>query len=292
MANEIGNTELTATKQEIITELAQRALISESVLMPTFRDLSTFAGKGMSQISFPKNSALFTVENRASATAGTNQSLAFAKDTMDLDVRAHIQWVVDTDDEMESSLDVQRELIERASREHARDFDARAIVKMEAAGITTTTAGTISQDIVLEMRQILLQNKANPRDLWLAVAPAQEAALLKIDPFVAADQYGSAIVPMGVLGTLYGVKVVVTPELGDSQYFMYEREGFGFALQRGPAFDESPKPEFGVNAKLQVLAQKYGQLALQQGVPGAFQADGSTALGAAESALIVKDNNA
>ena len=290
MANEIGNTELSATKQELITEIAQRALISESIYMPTFRDLSSRAVKGASQVSFPKNNNLFTVENRASATAGTNQALAFGKDTMDLDVRAHIQWVVDTDDEIESTLDVQRELIDRAAREHARDFDARAIVAMEADAITTTTAGDVDQDIVLEMRRILLKNKANPRDLYLSVAPAQEANLLKIDPFVSAEKYGSAIIPQGVLGTLYGVKVIVTPELGDQQYFMHEREGFGYALQRAPAFDEAPRPEFGVNAKLQVLAQKYGQKTLQVGVPGAFLADGTTAI-TTQSALIVKDNN-
>ena len=160
MANEVGNTELSATKQEIITEIAQRALISESKLMATMSDFSNRAVKGASQVSIPKYSSLFTVENRASATAGSNQNPAFAKDTMDLDVRAHIPWLIDSDDEIESTLDVQAEYIRHASAEHARDFDARAIVKMEAAGITTTTAGDVSQAVVLEMQRILLKNKA------------------------------------------------------------------------------------------------------------------------------------
>lgn len=291
MANEIGNTELSATKQTVITEIAQRALIAQSVLMPTFRNLSQYAGKGYKSISFPKNSSLFTVENRASETAGTNQQPAFAVDTLDLDVRAHIQWLVDSDDEMQSSLNVQQELIVRASAAHAADFDARAIVKMEAAGITTTTAGVITQAIFLEMRKVLLTNKANPANLWFACSPASEALLLKIDPFVSAQQYGSAIVPSGVLGTLYGVKVVMSPQLGADQFFMYENDGFGYALSRGPAYDEVKSPNFGVGAVLSVLAQTYGQKALQIAVPGAFKADGSTALGAAESGLIVKDNN-
>lgn len=291
MANEIGNTELSATKQEIITEIAQRALISASVFMATLRDLSSRAVKGASQISFPKNTSLFTVENRASATAGTNQLLAFGKDTMDLNVRAHIQWVVDSDDEIESTLDVQAELIDRASREHARDFDDRVITEMEAVGFeTTTAAAAITQAIVLEMRTALLNNKARPEMLWLAVDPANEAELLQIDPFVSADQYGRAIVPDGVLGTLYGVKVIVTPELDADEYFMYESDGVGFALQRAPAFDESPEPQFGVNAKLQVLAQKYGIKGLQVDVPGATNAAGGALSG--ESALVVKDNNA
>jgi hypothetical protein len=291
MANEIGNTELSATKQTLITEIAQRALYASSVFMPSFRNLSAYAGKGMKSISFPKNTSLFTVENRASEAAGTNQQIAFGVDTLNLDNNAHIQWVVDSYDEIQSSLNVQQELIVRASAAHGADFDANAITKMEAAGIVTTTAGDISQDIVLEMRKVLLTNKAMPSNLWLAVSPAQEAKLLKIDPFVSAQQYGSAIVPQGVLGTIYGVKVLVSPQLAGQQYFMYESEGFGFALQRGPSYDEAPKPEFGVGALLSVLAQLYGQKALQVAVPGAFKADGTTALGAAESALIVKDNN-
>ena len=291
MPNEIDDTSLASTKQEVITEIAQRALISASVMMPTMMDVSNRAVKGSKQVSLPKNTSLFTVENRATGVAGTNQDLTFGKDTMDLDIRAHIQWLVDADDEVESRLDVQRELIDRASREHARDFDARVFTEMEAAAIVTTTAGDISQDVVLEMRQVLCQNKAMMNDLWLDLGCDQEAIMLKIDPFVSAEKYGSAIIPQGVLGAIYGVKVVSSPELSAQQFFMHERAGIAFALQRAPAFDESPQPQFGVGAKLQVLAQKYGIQALQLGVPGAFKADGTTALGAAESALIIKDNN-
>lgn len=290
MANEVGDTELAPTKQELITEVAQRALISLSVYAQSWRNESARARKGVDSVSFPKYDSLFTVENRASATAGTNQAAPFLKDTMALDVRAHIQWVVDTDDEIESTLDVQREYIDMASQEHARDFDARGIAKMEADAITTTTAGDISQDVVLEMRRVLLKNKAFLRNMFLSVPPEQEAILLKIDPFVSADQYGRAIVPEGVLGKIYGLNVLMSTELAAQQYFVHSRMGFAYALQRAPSFDEAPKPEFGVGAKLQVLAQKYGQKTLQIGVPGAFLADGTTAI-TTQAAHIVKDNN-
>ncbi len=286
-----GDTQLGPTKQEIISEVAQRALISSSALLPTVRDVSLFASKGNSQISFPKNTTLFAAENRASGAAATIQDVDFNKDTLDLDQRMIISWLVDSDDEIESRLDVQRELIDRAAREHARDVDAKIIAKMEAAAITTTTAGALSQDVVLEMRRVLLRNKANPGMLYLSVAPEDEADLLKIDPFVGADKYGSAVIPSGVLGTLYGVKVVMTPELSAGQYFMYESDGLAIGFQRRPQFDEDNRPEYGPGAKLQVLGQKFGVKACQQGVPGGFKADGTTALGAAESAFIVKDNN-
>ena len=286
-----GDTQLGPTKQELISEIAQRALISSSTLLASARDVSVFASKGNSQISFPKNTTLFSAENRASAAAATIQDVDFSKDTMDLDQRMIIAWLVDSDDEIESRLDVQRELIDRAAREHARDVDAKLVAEMEASAITTTTAGSPSHDVVPEMRRVLLRNKANPNNLWFAVSPEDEEALLKIDPFVGADKYGSAVIPSGVLGTLYGVKVLMTPELSSGQYFMYESEGIAVGFQRRPQFDEDNRPEYGPGAKIQVLGQKYGVQALQLGVPGGFKADGTTALGAAESALIVKDNN-
>jgi hypothetical protein len=285
-----GDTQLGPTKMELISEIAQRALISESRLLATARDVSAFAGKGNSTISFPKNSTLFTVENRASAAAGTTQDVDFLKDTLALNQRAHIQWLIDSEDEIESRLDVMREYITRAAAEHGADVDRKIIAELEAVGITTTTAGDISQDVVLEMREVLLRNKANPRNLFLAVGPDQEAKLLGIDPFVSADKYGSSAIPSGVLGTIYGVNIVMTPEIASSTYYMYESEGLAIGFQRRPTFAEDDRPEYGPGAKLQVLAQKYGVKGLQVDVPNAFLADGTSPL-AGQSALIVKDAN-
>ena len=286
-----GDTQLGPTKMELISEIAQRALISSSKLAGTCRDVSMFARKGNESISFPKNTTLFAAENRASGASATIQDVDFSKDTLTLDKNYIVNWLVDSHDELESVLDVQKELIERAAREQARQVDADVIAALEAGGITTTTAGNISQDLVLEMRRILLKNKANSGDIWLAVSPKQEAELLKIQPFVGADQYGSAVVPSGVLGTIYGVKVVMSPELGDDAFYMYESEGCALGFHMRPQFDEVKRPEYGAGAMLQVLDQKYGVKELQLEVPGAFKADGITALAATESALIVKDNN-
>lgn len=291
MANEIGDTQLGATKQEIIEATAQRALIAASVSLGTVMDVSARAVKGAETISFPKFGSLFTVEKRDSATAGTNQAVTFGKDSLALNQRAHIQWVVDTDDAIESTLNVDRELIELAGMEHGRTIDIDVNAEMETAGIPMTTTGNLNQAKILEMRKILLKNKANPNRLYLKVGPDQEELLLQVQPFVGQDQYGTAIVPTGVLGQLYGVRVVLDVELAADQYFMYDSMGLAFGFQRAPQFDEAPKPEFGPGARLQVLAQKYGLKAIQVDAPRALDAAGD-ALAGGLSAWIVKDNNA
>jgi hypothetical protein len=285
-----GDTQLNPTKMELIAEIAQRALIDASTVAATVRDVSSFAVKGVNQISFPKNSTEFVVENRATATAGIDQDIDFLNDTLDINFRAHIQWLIDSNDEMQSRLDVQREYIERAAMKHGAYVDAQCFAEMESVGIPTTTAGNITQDLVLEMRKVLLKNKANPNQLYMQISPAQEALLLKIDPFVSADKYGSAIIPQGVLGTLYGVKIVVNTQLADDAFYMYDSEGLALGFQRQPEFDEQKEVQFGPGAMRQVLAQLFGVKGMQVGVPGGFLADGTTAL-TTESAFIVKDNN-
>lgn len=290
MANEIGDTELGPTKQELIEATAQKALINASVTLGTVYDVSARAVKGAETISFPKFGSLFAVEKRASGVAGTNQAISFGKDSLALDQRAHIQWVVDTDDAIESTLNVDRELIELAGMEHGRQIDIDCNAEMEAAAIPMTSVGDLNQAKILEMRRILLKNKANPNRIFLKVGPDQEELLLQVQPFVGQDQYGTAIVPSGVLGKLYGVNVVLDVELADGQYFMYDSMGLAFGFQRAPQFDEAPKPEFGAGAKLQVLAQKYGLKALQIGAQRSLLADGVTA-NTTNAAWIVKDNN-
>lgn len=278
-----GDTELSATKQQIVAERVQRQLISEAILASTITDLSAFARKGASSVAFPKGGD-FTVNNRASGAQATQQVFNYDKDTMLLDKRASVSWVVDPLDEIESVIDVQADLIGRATRGHAVKLDQDIIAELDAVGVATTTASTaITDSIILEMRETLLRRKANRRALRLAISPEQESDIFGITKFVSAQDYGGpAMVPSGSLGLIYGISVHVTPELVDGKYFMYDAEGCGFAFQKAPQLDSRPAPEYGAGARLFVLESKYGVKGLQLGQQG---------VAATESALVVKDNN-
>lgn len=276
-----GNTELTAVKEAAIAALVQKELISAAVLGSNVYDVSGFCRPGAVSISFPKAGS-FTVEDRASAAQATMQSLTFAKDTLTLGFMATVGWTIDPQDLLETPVDVRAEYAKRAARAHGVYVDQKLILELEAAGVATTTAGNISDAIILEMRAALIQRKANARNLRLAISPAQEAILFGINKFTLAQDYGRAVIPEGILSQVYGIPVLVTPELGTQQYFMYDVEGICLGFQRGPQMDSRPAPEYGAGAVLEVMDQKFGVKALeiaQQGV------------GAAESALIVKDNN-
>lgn len=272
-----GNTQLGATKQDIITSIVQKELAFAAKLVPTVTDVSQFAIKGAKSISMPKLPS-FSVTNRATATAGDASVLVSTVDTLDLDFNAYVAWIVDSSDEVQSTLAWQAELARRSASAHGRYVDLQLIAELEAAGVATTTAGNISKAVVLEMREELLTNNADPENLYLTVSPAQEALLLAIDEFVTPEKYGSAVIPSGVLGRLYGVNVIVHNGLVGNNYFMYDKAGMAIGFQMGAQMSEQGANEYGSQAVRVAMDQLFGVKALQ--------------VTAGDSALIIKDNNA
>lgn len=268
----IGNTDLVATKNDLIVSLVQKELISKAVVMPTIFDASIFAGKGAKSVRIPRAGS-FAVEDRATTVQATLANVTYATDQILLDQMSTVSWVVDPQDEVESSIDVQADLALRAAAAQAHNFDTLVIAGLEADATATATAGAISKAIFLEMRQALLSAQADPGMLTFLCGPASESVLLGISEFVEADKYGSSAIPSGVLGRLYGVNVVMKSSIAGNTFYMYEKSGYGFALQRGLQMGSRPAPEYGSSAELKVLDVKWGHDELQGG------------------ALLYKDNN-
>lgn len=258
----VDNTALTATKNALIVALVQRELISKAVVMPSIRDASMFAGKGAKSVSIPRAGSL-TVEDRATGVQAALVAPTYAVDTITLNQASTVSWVVDPQDEIESSVDVQVDMAKRAAAAHAKNFDTLVIAGLEAAATATTTAGAISKAIFLEMRQALLTAEADPLKLTFLCGPDSEAVLLGISEFVQSYSYGSAVIPNGVLGKLYGVEVRVSTQIAANRFYMYDADGYGFAFQKGVAMDSRPAPEYGSGAQLQVMDAKWGHAALQ-----------------------------
>lgn len=260
----IGNTDLTATKNQLIVALVQRELIAKAVVMPSILDASVYAVKGTKSISVPRAGS-FSVEDRATTVQATLANVTYAVDTIVLDQMSTVSWLVDPQDEVESQVDVQADLAARAAKAHSKNFDTLVIAGLEADSTATTTAGAISKAIFLEMRQALLAAEADPGQLTFLCGPDSEAVLLGIAEFVEADKYGSAVIPNGVLGTLYGVKVVLSTLVAANRFYMYDKDGYGFAIQQQLSMGERPAPEYGSSAMLKVLDMKWGHDKLQNG---------------------------
>lgn len=287
-----GDTQLAPTKQDIIAAAVQRELKERSFLQNYCLDVSSFAGKGMKSISFPKLTT-FTVEERASAAAGTIQDLQSSVDQLNLDKRAYISWLVDSNDEIQSTIDYQAEASMRAASAHARFVDDKIIEELLSVASLSVNAGVpadITRDDVLAMRKYLMENNANMNDVVLVIPPSQEEAMLKIQEFSSSEVYGQAVIPSGVIGRVYGIPVLIhnSSALDDAgngfqQAVMFEKEGLAVGFQRRPNFDEEKAIAYGTGAMLQAVDQLFGVKGCQLGV----SSDKNT-VAAGKSALVAK----
>lgn len=273
-----GNTQLGATKQDLIAAVVQKELKFNAILSAYVTDVSQFAVKGAKSVSFPKL-ASFTVQNRASATAGNIQTLVSATDKLDLDVNAYVSWLIDASDEIQSTLAAKLEFAARAAAAHGRYVDASIITEVKDNAGFVASALTL-RDKILETRAWLKRNEGMLEQSVFLVAPEMESALLKVDEFSKADVFGQSVIPTGVIGRIYGMPVVTHSGLADDESFIFEKTGLALAFQAAPNYASQPAIEYGTQSVREAMDQLFGVKALQ--------IDQGTNTLATKSALIAK----
>lgn len=280
MATEVitGNTELVATKQALISSLIQKELKFKSKLLPTVTDLSAFAVKGAKSISFPKLNS-FTVQNRTSAAAGDIQALTSSVDTLDLNINAYVSFLIDSFDLQQTAIDAEMEYANRAAAALARYVDEQIIVVLEAGAYVDVGTSPISADLILDAREQLIKSFADPASCAMLVGPDQEKAMLKIADFVRADYYGSSNIGSGVIGSVFGLPVMVHQGVAAGKAYWYSKDSVGIAFQKQITMAEQSEIAYGTGAKRVALDAVMGIKALQTGELGAT---------AGKSPLIVK----
>jgi hypothetical protein len=276
-----GNTELGATKQDLIANIVQRELIAGSILAPYCYNVSQYCEPGAKTVEFPK-AGHFTVVDRVEGAAGDATVLTYATDVLSLDQNAYVSWIVDYMSKVQSRIDVQMDLAGRAANAHAKYLDGRILAQMEAAGDATTTAGAVSYAILTEMMQTFMTRLGDKAKGFWTFGPSAWGTLIGLDEFKRADVYGNSAVPSGSIGSIFGLPVVINPQVGLNTFYLADKEAIAYGVQAGPSYSEQGANEFGSQAKRCVLDQIFGVKALFINQEGA---------GAAESALIIKDNN-
>lgn len=258
----IANTQIAPTKMDLIIAMAQRELKASAQLAGFFSDKSQFATKGNKSVSFPKLTS-FTAQDRASGVAGAEQVVSASVDQLLLNKNKQVLWVIDPSDEIQSTLNWELETVKLAASAHGRMFDRDLVDAALTARTEVSASGLITRDLILEMVEYLSKNFARKDQIALFISPAQKTAMLKISEFTQAQIFGNAVIPSGTIGSVYGVPVVEAPILTDVEYFMADKDGLAYALQKAPAYDEQKSIEYGAGAMKRTLDQLYGCKALQ-----------------------------
>ena len=267
----VGNTEMGASKQDLIAAAVQRELKFRAKLLPTVMDVSQFAQPGQKSIEFPKLSS-FTAAKSVEGSRGDSNVLTATTDSMALSENAYVAWIIDATSQLQSRIDAQVEYARRAASAHGRVVDEDIISAIGAGASLSVNGGTaadVTKSDVLAMREHVLLGNAIFEDLVFLVSVTAETALLDIAEFSKNDVYGSPVIQTGQIGTLYGIPVIRHNGVEDQQVILYEKSALAIGFQKAPTFSEQGANEYGSGAMRNALDQLYGLQIMQDGVGGA-----------------------
>lgn len=277
MANEIGLTEVTATRQQLIAGIVQETLKQKSILLPTVTDYSQFAVPGASQVGISRR-AQFAAANKAENTDLTAQEILFSADTIVFDKSKAIYAKLEKMAAVESNVAVEAEIIQEMADELALQIDKDLLVQLKLVSTAApdhlldyanTPTDTLQQTDILEARKLLNKQIVPMDNRFMVIGPDQEKAVLSIADFVQAQTYGNANgLINGELGRLYGFTVLMHTELAAADALFYHKSHCGFGMQLAPQYETMF--ELKSVSQQYLLYQKYGMKVLDSGKRGVY----------------------
>ena len=266
-----GNTELGATKQDLIAALVQRELQFKAKLLPYFTDVSAYCIPGSKSVSFPKLTS-FTVVDRAEAAAGDATALTATVDQLTLDNNAYIAYIIDSMTKKQSNIAAEMEYAKAAAAAHARYVDSAIITVMGSGAYNFQNVGAdvdVTYANLQDMQYRYLSNDGLiEQGAWFC-SVSQNKALVGLTEFKDVSAFGEMVIRDGYVKQILGMPVVIHNGLAAKQLFLCAKESIAYGFQSAPAMDEQPANEYGVGATRVAIDQLFGVKALQTALKGA-----------------------
>ena len=269
-----GVTETVATSIDVGSAILQIELTQNSVLLNTVSDYTSWVLPGANTVKVPRAGS-FTAGDKVENTASEFQSLTFATDDIELSIHKHIVAEIEDLAQAQSAVDVEGEYIRRMAAGMVRAIESSVAGVLVKAANEIQLSGTsnllITKADILGARKLLDDANCPSNDRFLACPPEQEKAMLLIDSFVDASQYGSNRPVMnGELGEIFGMKVIKSTSFAsDTEAVVYHRSHVAFARQIAPKF-EKQRASLSKLANELSLSLVYGVKQLDSGSRGIY----------------------
>lgn len=266
-----GNTELGATKQDLIAALVQRELAFAAKLLPYFTDVSAYAVPGAKTVSFPKLTS-FTVVDRVEAAAGDASALTATVDQLSLDINAYIAYIVDAMTKKQSNIRAEMEYAKAAAAAHGRYVDSQIISVMGSGAYSFQNVGAdvdVTYANLVDMQYKYLGNDGLVEQGTWFMSVSQNKAIVQLTEFKDFAAFGEMVIRDGYVKQILGMPVVIHNGLAAKQLFLCGKESIAVGFQSGLAMDEQPANEYGVGAVRVAMDQLFGVKAMQTGLKGA-----------------------
>lgn len=238
----IGVTETSATGRDEISQAVQLYLQQESKMLPLVSNYSSMVVKGSKSVNIPKSGG-FTVAAKTENTAADAQSLTYDTDALALDKHRQVQFLIEDIADEQAVPAIVEDALRKAGKDMARDLDQIIITSLENASnaapvhrvaYANNPTNTIQETDILNARKLLQVQYINPMECYLGIHPDQEEAMLKLTNFIDASKFGSEVIPNGVIGKVFGLKVVVHNDFNTLKTMVWHPTALAYAGQFGP----------------------------------------------------------
>jgi hypothetical protein len=266
-----GNTELGATKQDLIAALVQRELQFKAKLLPYFTDVSAFCVPGSKSISFPKLTS-FTVVDRVEAVAGDATALSATTDQLLLSENAYIAYIIDSMTKKQANINAEMEYAKAAAAAHARYVDGRLLAALLAGAASFENVGAdvnVTYTNLVNMQEKYLNAEGLVEQGAWMISVQQNKALVGLTEFKDVSAFGEMVIRDGYIKQILGMPVVLHSGLAGKELYLASKESIAYGFQSAPAMDEQPANEFGVGATRVAIDQLFGVKVMQTGLKGA-----------------------
>jgi len=276
-----GNTELGATKQDLIASLVQRELAFKAKLLPYFTDVSNFAIPGAQSISFPKLTS-FTVVDRSEGVAGDATALTATVDKLDLSINAYVAYIIDSMTKKQANIQSEMEFAKRAASSHGRYVDSQILAALATGAASFQNVGAdadVTYANLTAMQEAYLTADGLMEDgVWIA-SVAQNSAIVNLAEFKDTSAFGEMVIRDGYVKQILGMPVVIHNGLSAPELYLCSKESLAIGFQSAPSMDEQPANEFGVGSTRVAVDQLFGIKVLQTGLKGAASGKSPLILG-------------
>jgi len=241
-----GVTEITNVSQrEIMANMVQQYL--QGAAMFPQRVQTFVAANGLKSVDIPRTGG-FTVGSKAENTAVDAQALTWAVDNLPLTSHRVIQVLLEDIANIQSKVDQELQIAQRAGMDLAFDTDLRLVAEFYASASASAPdhivayansagANTMGAADVLNAKLLLDLQKVPQDGRYLAVDPIAYSELLAVSDFVRVDainanQVTEGIRP-GVVGRIYGFEVFMSNAVTEDQNIAFHKSALAYGVQQG-----------------------------------------------------------
>lgn len=266
------------TEMDLILGVVQDELIRSAKLLPTVTDYTSSVADGIKSIDIPRYDSHFAdpvAQNPDGVTAVTAQTVDFAVDTLNLDKWRTLAYEIPDRVSRQTRIPLEAELAASAGRTFGKYMDDEIIAVLRLASAASpdhriqldgAANDEISLDNIAHARELLNKADVSEQDRFMLISPKQERAMLNIQNFIRANEYGAREALLEAeIGRVFGFRVMVHNGLADAEAIAYQRGACGYAVQKAMQF-ETRRADLKLQKNEYAFSAGWGTVLLEQGV--------------------------